>query len=125
MEKSHFRWTTFRGAGHLSAVKTCLALVISKIVDRNSLLSTWQSTGEKIGHTFGRQALPMFWDYVESNPFSGATGSVANALDSITDVLNLAIPHGNKSQASVASSSATHSPLADDMASALFTDPPY
>lgn len=67
----------------------------------------------------------MFWDYVESNPFSGATGSVANALDSITDVLTSSLPHGNQSQASVASSSATNSPLADDMAAALFTDPPY
>ena len=28
----------------------------------------WHSSGEKIGHTFGRQAIPMAWDYAEGKP---------------------------------------------------------
>jgi adenine-specific DNA methylase len=34
----------------------------------------WASEGEFVAHTFGRQALPMVWDFAEVNPFSGKTG---------------------------------------------------
>ena len=38
--------------------------------------------------TFGRQALPMVWDYAESNPFNGKAGDFGTTLNTILRVLN-------------------------------------
>jgi adenine-specific DNA methylase len=52
------------------AVSTYLGLVVDRLADYNSTLCSWHNTGEKINHTFTRQALPMVWDYIELNPLS-------------------------------------------------------
>ena len=57
------------------AVITYLALAVDKCADYWSSLCSWHTSGEKIGHTFGRQALPMIWDYTEANPFSRSSGN--------------------------------------------------
>lgn len=65
---------------YANAVATYLAFVVDKLTDRNSALCSWDSTRD-LRNTFSRQALPMVWDYAETNLFSGAAGSVAGALD--------------------------------------------
>ncbi|MDN5940073.1 MAG: hypothetical protein L0H83_15625, partial [Salinisphaera sp.] len=45
----------------------------------NSLVR-WNGVGEKAQHCFGRQALPMLWDYAEPNFLASATGSVSAAI---------------------------------------------
>ncbi len=62
---------------YADAVVTCLAFAIDRCADRWSTLSTWQNVGEKIAHTFGRQAIPITWDFAEANPFSNSTGNWA------------------------------------------------
>lgn len=48
-----------------------LALGMDRLVDFGSKLCTWNYTGGRgVGHTLTRQALPMVWDYPESNPFN-------------------------------------------------------
>ena len=103
----------------------CLSFCLSKIVDRNSSLCTWQNTGEKIGHTFGRQALGMVWDFCESNLFSGATGSWDGAVSLISDVLRQQANLGKHSIGNVEQADARKLNLPDDSAMLLFTDPPY
>ena len=105
------------------AVRTCLALALSRQSDYTSSLCSWHLTGEKINHTFGRQALPMIWDFAEVFPFSGSTGEFAGALEWVLRVLvtNLHLPcAGSGEQASAAAH-----PLPDDAARCFFTDPPY
>jgi adenine-specific DNA methylase len=48
------------------AIRAYVALVVDKVADYNSSLCTWHNSGEKIGHTFARYALPITWDFVES-----------------------------------------------------------
>ena len=62
------------------AITTYLGLLIDRLADYNSSLCSWHNTGEKIGHTYARQTLPMVCDFVEVNPFGGATGNIAGAL---------------------------------------------
>ena len=38
--------------------------------------SRWRSGERKSAPGFGRQALPMVWDYTEINPFAGAGGEL-------------------------------------------------
>ena len=66
------------GAGataYADAVVTYLAFVVDKCADYWSAICSWHNGRELITHTFGRQAIPMVWDYAEANPFSGSSGS--------------------------------------------------
>jgi len=54
----------------------------------NSLVR-WNPVGEKAQHAFGRQALPMVWDFAEPNFFSDSTGSITAAIELISDPLSL------------------------------------
>ena len=60
---------------YADAILTYLAFAIDRCADLWASLVTWNSTGEKLQHVFGRQAIPMVWDYAEANPFSRLSGS--------------------------------------------------
>jgi putative DNA methylase len=60
---------------YANAVVTYLGLGIGKAVDYWSTACSWHNSREIIRNTFGRQAIPMTWDYVEVNPFSNSTGN--------------------------------------------------
>ena len=62
------------------AVGVYLAFVIDKMTDYHSSICTWHSAGEKLANTFGRQAIPMVWDYSEANPFSNSSGSFESMM---------------------------------------------
>jgi len=63
-------------------VRELTAIAISKCADYGSSLTKWHLTFEKVTCTFGRQALPMTWDFVEPLPFGDASGSVGAAVAS-------------------------------------------
>lgn len=63
------------------AVGVYLAFVLDKMADYHSNICSWHSSGEKMRNTFGRQAIPMTWDFTESNPFSNSSGCFDNMLD--------------------------------------------
>ena len=63
------------------AVGVYLAFVIDKMTDYNSSICSWHNSGEKMRNTFGRQAIPMVWDYAEANPFCTSSGSYTNMLE--------------------------------------------
>ena len=108
------------------AIATYLSLVLDRLADWNSSFCAWspESTGgAKIGHTFGRQALPMIWDYVESAVWGEATGSADLCLDwVIKGLMESAI---SDSVPKVARGSATSLPWPDATFDAVITDPPY
>ncbi len=60
---------------YADAVITFLAFVVDKCADYWSSVCTWNVPGEKMRGTFGRQAIPMTWDFAETNPFSSSTGN--------------------------------------------------
>ncbi|OIQ04022.1 MAG: hypothetical protein AUK55_00075 [Syntrophobacteraceae bacterium CG2_30_61_12] len=67
-----------RGTGstaYADAVGVYLAFAVSKSSNRASTLCTFKISVECPGDTFGRQALPMSWDYAESNTVAGPSGS--------------------------------------------------
>ena len=71
------------------AVAVYLAFAVDKLSDYHSSLCSWHLTGEKMQHTYGRQALPMVWDYAECNPFCNASGCFENMLGWIVKVIPL------------------------------------
>lgn len=62
---------------YAEAVGVYLAIAVDKTTDYNSSLVAWSSTRDQAKTTFGRQALPMVWDYAEINPMAGAAGDIS------------------------------------------------
>jgi putative DNA methylase len=106
------------------ALRTCLALALSRQVDAGSSLCRWHTTRELHVATFGRQALPMVWDFSEVNVLSERTGGFLGAVEWVAKVVeeNVGLPAG---RAQVQLASATRHPLPDDSVDAVVTDPPY
>jgi putative DNA methylase len=65
------------------AVGVYLAMAIDKIADYSSSLVAWSPTRDQAKTTFGRQALPMIWDFAEINPMAGAAGDFAISIAGI------------------------------------------
>jgi putative DNA methylase len=62
------------------AVAVYLSFIVDRLVDRSSSICSWDVGYVKIRNTFGRQAIPMTWDYAEGNPFSQSTGSFGSMI---------------------------------------------
>jgi len=65
---------------YAQAVGVYLAFAADRMTDSHSSLVTWTSQRETLRNTFGRQALPMVWDFAEANPFSDSTGNFSGSL---------------------------------------------
>jgi putative DNA methylase len=79
---------------YAEAVSVYLAFGISKMTDYHSSITTWHSGREIIRNTFGRQALPMTWDFTEANIFSQSTGNWKNCIEWGVKALCTFIPKG-------------------------------
>lgn len=66
---------------YAQAVGVYLAFTADKASDYWSTICTWHSSKELIRNTFGRQAIPMTWDYAETNPFSESAGNISSGAD--------------------------------------------
>lgn len=70
-----------RGAlAYAESVCVYLAFSVSKLLDRCCSLVTWFPQRDSIYHAFGRQALPMTWDFAEANPLADGAGSFINTI---------------------------------------------
>ena len=108
--------------GLSEAVHVMLALAMDRMADKNASLTVWNSVGQKIEHVFGRQALPMTWDFPEVGIFSSSTGNWLSHIELVAESAKLGEIFAN---GNVERSPAQHSPLPDCAATAFITDPPY
>lgn len=108
---------------YADAVAVYLSFVVSSLVDRMSTLCIWDvggpTWGTKLNHVFGRQALPMSWDFAEANALSTQSGSFWNSLDYTSKGICVA---GDKAGVAVQADAATQEWTKDKVVS---TDPPY
>ena len=58
-----------------SALQLYLSLCVSRLANRQSTSSFWNTTSGMIEQVFAMHALPMRWDTAEGNPFSNSTGN--------------------------------------------------
>ena len=105
-------------------VQTLLALAVDRQTDYLTSLVVWANSGEFIAHTFGRQALPIVWEWPECNPWAKGSGNWQGAVDWITRVIEANVTSLSQAGYSERASATSH-PLPDDAASAFVTDPPY
>lgn len=60
------------------AVGVYLAFIVDQLTNQCSSVCGWNAPNTQMRTVFARQAIPMVWDYAESNPFSNSTGSFDN-----------------------------------------------
>ncbi|NOZ87476.1 MAG: DUF1156 domain-containing protein [Deltaproteobacteria bacterium] len=106
---------------YADAVATYLGFAVDKSADYWSSLCSWHNSGEKMRNTFGRQAIPMVWDFAECNPYSDSTGNWMANIEWCVRVLrslNLqTLGSGNQFDAT--------SPTTYQSTPIISTDPPY
>jgi putative DNA methylase len=66
---------------YAQAVGVYLAFAVSKLANIGSSIASWMNDRGALRETFARQAIPMVWDFAESNPFADTGGSIDAALD--------------------------------------------
>jgi putative DNA methylase len=108
---------------YADAAAVYLAFVVSGMASRLSSICVWDAGGPtwgtKVNQTFGRQAIPMSWDYAEAGPFSGQSGSFDNSLDYTVKGVSLGGPiPGVAAQADASNQGISIFKL-------ISTDPPY
>ena len=103
---------------YADAIATYLGLTQSKMTNLSSSITTWMSDRAAFRETFGRQAIPMTWDFAEANILADGGGGWTTFLDKQVRVVEqLPVGPGEVEQADAATR-----PLAGFV---LSTDPPY
>ena len=109
-------------AEYANAVCTYLALVIGRESDMSSSFDRWHNSRDIVTGVFGRPAIPMIWDFAESNPFSNSTGNwMAHVkwVAKVVERLPIAVNGGSARQADASTViNAESGPV-------IVTDPPY
>jgi putative DNA methylase len=102
------------------AIGAYLQFATSKAADRNSALCVWEPQMNRMRGTFGRQAIAMVWDFVETNPLAGAGGDLYGTAHSLSEVLDkfIGVSAGNVQQMD-----AQRQPIS--IGKFVSTDPPY
>jgi len=111
-------------AGRIRECNDLLAIAVARVADATASLTTWLASGEEVKHVFSRQALPIVWDFGETNPTSEVSRSWNSAIDAIHKVL-MALASAQMPVGQVQQADSCQSPLPDAVAGAWFTDPPY
>ena len=102
--------------------QTLIALLLGRMADGNNSLARWEGNAENPINLFGRQAIPIVWDFCESTPTSNARGVFLSGIDAACEVIDF---HRIANLCQVQLADATEHLLPDQAAGVWFTDPPY
>jgi putative DNA methylase len=110
----------------VEAIGSYLSLAVSRFADRSSTICHWSLSRETIQNTFSRFALPISWDYSESNSIASSSGTYDGQSNWIAQVVEHCTIAQNNLGTKVkiwcmSSTTLEHS----DQWDVIVTDPPY
>ena len=109
---------------YAEAVGVYLAFALSKQADLGNSLCRWEPNAQCPRQLFGRQAIPMVWDYAEGNPLGDSSGAWKVFVEGIVKAFSRAFgtieayTPGYAQQADAASQGISRDKV-------ISTDPPY
>lgn len=112
-----------RGAiAYGEAVAVYLSFIVSRLTDYSCTITTWANNPqmEIARNAFARQAIPMTWDYAETNGFGPSSGSLTIMRDWVVKVIERC---GNAVPGVAEQADASTQKLS--LARVVSTDPPY
>ena len=103
---------------------TYIAIWYDRIAAANTSVGRWHNGRETLEHPYSRQAIPLTFDYPESNPFCSSSGSAINQLEWVLRVIE------NESTSCffarmANASSGEKTQFKEKSLTAVVTDPPY
>ena len=107
---------------YAEAVGVYLGVALSRLSDICNALCRWEVTKTQVRNLFGRQAIPMIWDFAENNVFGGFAGDYMVSLENMVKALER-LPSSGRGSAKQGSAQA--SSLFGGPARTISTDPPY
>jgi putative DNA methylase len=113
-------------ANNSTELREFFGLALSRRADIANSLCPWSVSANQVVHLFGRQAIPLAWDFAESAARGRQAGdfdTTASTMIRVASELAGALPSRVSGQTQIADATA-HS-LPDDSTSVWFTDPPY
>ena len=102
---------------YAKAVCLYLAFGISQLARYSCTICGWNKTNENVAQAFGRQAIPMVWDYAEANPFEGPL-SITSTIEWPVSVIQALGKRGFSEQADAQNQKISRKKI-------VSTDPPY
>ena len=115
---------SLKNSDYGKSVTALVALWIDRIIVVNSTFGRWNVARETLEHMFSKQAIPMMFDYPESNPFCTSSGSALNQLDWLLRYFDSEC--ASSFSASFANASSGDKQQFDNKSlTAVVTDPPY
>ncbi|EPL60617.1 hypothetical protein B382_19950 [Stutzerimonas stutzeri B1SMN1] len=108
---------------YAQALGVYLAFAIDRLADYGSSIATWKHSGEQVMQTYKRQAIPMTWDFPESNFMIDKSICWSSAVKYTAENLEKAAGYG-KSRAGYA---VQHDAQTQKISQhkLISTDPPY
>jgi adenine-specific DNA methylase len=112
-------------ANWIEAISAYLTLVMSRFADRSSTICHWDVGRETIQSTFTRYALPISWDFSESNPIASSSGSYDGHLEWVARVTAHCLEAEKASPTPSVVNTSVLQYSTDDPIDFVLTDPPY
>lgn len=107
---------------YADALAVYLSFCLDKTTLTNTTQATWQKDPDRLTQAFGRQAIPMIWDYAEANPLSEAGGGFGITAHAVAKVLER-LPAATRPGTAVQEDAASKTKSA--YLHVVSTDPPY
>lgn len=79
------------------AISVYLAFAIDKMADLGNSLVRWEPIAQCPRQLFGRQAIPMIWDFAESNPLGDSSGSWDVFINGLSNAIKKVFEHSKPS----------------------------
>ena len=109
---------------YAEAVGMFLGFALGKQADLGNNLCAWEPVAQCPRHLFGRQAIPMVWDFAEGNPVGHSSGSWVVFVSGIASAFTKSFERvSGESRGSVVQADAGTQDLSTDKL--VSTDPPY
>ncbi|WP_149139640.1 DUF1156 domain-containing protein [Gemmobacter caeruleus] len=105
---------------YAEAVGVYLGFGVSRLSDIQNSLCRWETSKTQVRNLFGRQAIPMIWDFGENNAFADAAGDFRTSLGSIVKVIDRFCPAATGFEVNADAQTVKY-----PSGTVISTDPPY
>ena len=107
---------------YANVVQTYLALAVGKLANGCSSFTRWDVSTSKAPGVFARQAIPIVWDFAETNPFSSSTQNWLGHVNLVAEVVEALPADSNPGETHQADAANT---IHAKDGPVIVTDPPY